>query len=469
MSEIATGDVDLLLTHGFYVLEDPKEREIMRPYPPLGLLYIHAYLTRAGLKAEVHDVTFKSKEDTLARLRAGRPSVLGIYTTHMVRRHVTWIMREAKALGWTIVIGGPDGDNCAQEYLDHGADVVGVGEGEQLMLELLEALRDHGKHRLHGVAGVHFRDEQGAIVRTGTREKLPIDSLPWPSRDALNLPAYLDIWKTRHGENSLNLITARGCPYTCKWCSHGVFGNSYRHREVNNVVDELQFLQQTYAPDQFWFADDVFTMNHPWLRRFEAELSRRGITMRFETISRADRMMDEELIALLGRIGCRRIWIGSESGSDRVLKAMDRRVTAEQVQWVVQRAKRAGIEIGMFLMWGYDGEGLEDIRDTIEHVKNTDPDIFFTTVAYPIRKTRYAVDIADKVRYADDWANSSDKDCIIEGRRVPEFYRHADTWLRKEVDAHRRAEKDPTGAATLLAEAAAARAETVALLDRYEA
>lgn len=462
-------DVDVLLTHGFYVLEDPKEREIMRPYPPLGLLYIHAYLTRAGLKAEVHDVTFKSKEDTLARLRAGRPSVLGVYTTHMVRRHTTWIIREAKALGWTVVVGGPDGDNCAREYLAHGADVVGVGEGEQLMLELLEALNTHGKHRLHGVHGLHFIGENGDMVTTPARERLPIDSLPWPSRNALDIHAYLDTWKERHGENSLNLITARGCPYTCKWCSHGVFGNSYRHRDVINVVDEIQHLQSAYDPDQFWFADDVFTMNHPWLRKLHAEYQHRNIRLRFETISRADRMMDEELITLLAQLGCTRLWIGSESGSDRVLKAMDRRVTSEQVQWVVKHAKRAGIEIGMFLMWGYDGESLEDIQHTIDHVKRTDPDIFFTTVAYPIRKTPYAIDIAEKVRYADDWANSSDKDCVIAGRRVPAFYKNADAWLRNEVEAHRIAESDASRARELRAEAGLAREQALSLASSYEA
>jgi anaerobic magnesium-protoporphyrin IX monomethyl ester cyclase len=453
----AGGAVDVLLTHGFYVLEDPKEREIMKPYPPLGLLYIHAYLTRAGLRAEVHDVTYKTKDDTLARLRSGPPSVLGIYTTHMVRRHVTWIMREAKALGWTIVIGGPDGDNCAREYLEHGADVVGVGEGEQLMLELLAALQERGKHRLHDVAGIHFRDETGAMVTTPARERLPIASLPWPSRDAVDLRQYLDSWKQRHGENSLNIITARGCPYTCKWCSHGVFGRSYRHREVEDVVDEVQHLIATYNPDQLWFADDVFTMNHPWLRKLHAELVRRNIRIRFETISRADRMMDEDLITLLAQLGCTRLWIGSESGSDRVLKAMDRRVTADQVQWVVERAKKAGIEIGMFLMWGYDGESLEDIEDTIEHVKRTDPDIFFTTVAYPIRKTPYALDMAGKVRYAEDWANSSDKDCVIPGRRVPEFYKNADQWLRSAVEAHRLAPRDAAASEESQRKAVAAR------------
>lgn len=459
--------VDVLLTHGFYVLEDPKEREVMKPYPPLGILYIHAYLTRAGLKAEIHDVTFQTKEDTRTRLKAGPPTVLGVYTTHMVRPHVTWIIREAKALGWTVVVGGPDGDNCAQEYLAHGADVVGVGEGEQLMLELLAALDQHGKHRLHAVAGIHFRDEDGRIISTPARGKLDIDTLPWPSRDAVDIGRYLSTWKERHGENSLNIITARGCPYTCKWCSHGVFGNSYRHRDVVNVVDEVEHLLGTYRPDQLWFADDVFTMNHPWLRKLDTEFKRRGTRVRFETISRADRMMDEELIQLLADLGCTRLWIGSESGSDRVLKAMDRRVTSEQVQWVVERAKRAGIEIGMFLMWGYDGESIEDIEHTIEHVKQSDPNIFFTTVAYPIRKTPYAREIAHKVRYAEDWANTSDKDCVIQGRRVPAFYKSVDRWLRNEVEAHRAA--DSGRAQALREEAGAAREEALSLAEIFEA
>jgi len=465
----AVQNPDLLLTHGFFVMEDPKEREVMKPYPPLGILYIHAYVTRAGFSAEVHDVTYRTKAETLARLRQGRPTVLGVYTTHMVRPYTTWIIREARALGWTIVVGGPDAGNCAQEYLDHGADVVGIGEGEELMRELLVALRDSGKHRLHAVAGIQFRGESGEVVRTEPRERLPIDTLPWPSRDAVDIPMYLRTWKERHGVNSLNIITARGCPYTCKWCSHGVFGNSYRHRDLHNVADEVEWLLAEHRPDQLWYADDVFTMNHPWLRKYHAELKRRGISVPFETISRADRMMDEDLIKLLADMGCARLWIGSESGSDRVLKAMDRRVTAEQVQWVVEHAKRAGIEIGMFLMWGYDGESIEDIEHTIEHVKRTDPNIFFTTVAYPIRRTPYAFEIAHKTRYSDDWANSSDKDCVIAGRRVPEFYKNADAWLRHAVEAHRSAADDPAKARDLASRAAEAREQTLSLAGRFEA
>jgi radical SAM superfamily enzyme YgiQ (UPF0313 family) len=449
---------DLLLTHGYFLADDEKERQIMKPYPPLGLLYLSAYLKRAGFSVEVFDSTFAERAALEARLAATPGGVVGVYTNLMTRRPVLDVVRMAKRHRWTVVLGGPESANYAAEYLGAGADVIVVGEGELTLAELLPALAARGAQRLHEVAGVVFRDETGLLVRTPERAKIPdLDTLPWPDREAIDHHLYLDAWKKHHGASSINLITARGCPYRCNWCSHAVYGFTHRRRSPAQVADEVQWIVERYDPDQVWYADDVFTISHPWLANYNAELKKRGIHKPFETITRADRLQNEVAAAALRELGCYRIWIGSESGSQRILDAMQRGVSVEQVRRACRLAKAHGIQVGMFLMWGYEGEEFEDIAATVEHVKATDPEIFFTTVSYPIKGTGYFEKVRERVRAPVPWRDASDRDYVIAGRRGKDYYRLADQWLRNEVEAFRLEARDPARAAELLGTARLAR------------
>jgi anaerobic magnesium-protoporphyrin IX monomethyl ester cyclase len=282
--------------------------------------------------------------------------------------------------------------------------------------------------------------------------------LPWPDRGAIDQDRYVSVWRTHHGRGSVNLITARGCPYRCNWCSHAVFGFSHRRRSVADVADEVQHIVERYRPDQLWYADDVFTIHHRWLFGFRDELSRRGLRLPFETISRADRLMSDDVLRALADLGCYRIWIGSESGSQRILDAMERGVTVEQVQWATKAAQRHGIEVGMFLMWGYDGETPEDIEATVAHVVAAQPDVFLTTLSYPIKNTGYYDKVADRVSLDRPWAEATDRDHQIAGRRDRAYYRLADRWLKGEAAAARAAAIDPAAADRHRADAAEARA-----------
>jgi radical SAM superfamily enzyme YgiQ (UPF0313 family) len=419
----------------------------MRPYPPLGLLYISAYLRRRGFDVGLFDTTFARREDLYATLQRAPGGVLGLYTNLMTRKTLLDIVRVARDHGWTVVLGGPESANYPDEYLRRGAAVVVIGEGEETLGELLPALAARGPHRLHGVAGTVFRDESGRIVTNPERAQIAdLDSVPWPDREQIDLQRYIDVWRTHHGMGSVNLITARGCPYKCRWCSHAVFGFTHRRRSFLDCADEVEHIKAAYQPDQVWYADDVFTIHHGWLLKFAAELKRRNLKLPFETISRADRMMREDILATLAEMGCYRIWIGSESGSQRILDAMERGVTADQVQWVTKAAQRHGIQVGMFLMWGYEGEEIEDIAATIEHVKRCNPDVFFTTVAYPIMNTAYYKTVADRVLLKGDWADSTDREYAIQGRHSRTYYKYADQWLRNEVAAFRLESEDPTAA-----------------------
>jgi radical SAM superfamily enzyme YgiQ (UPF0313 family) len=209
------------------------------------------------------------------------------------------------------------------------------------------------------------------------------------------------------------------------------------------VADEVEWLLTRYHPDMLWMADDVFTVHPGWLFKYADEIKRRNLLIPFECITRADRMNDK-VADTLAELKCFRVWIGSESGSQPVLDAMERGVTVEEVQAAVYLCKKRGIQAGMFLMWGYLGEELADIEATIEHVKRTDPDVYLTTVAYPIKGTDYFADAAPFLAPNTDWQHSSDRDYRVPGRHSRQYYQYADQLLKHEVALHR-LQKSPAG------------------------
>jgi anaerobic magnesium-protoporphyrin IX monomethyl ester cyclase len=438
---------DLLLTHGYFLCDDPKERQIRKPYVPLGILYICSHMRRKGFAVEVFDTTFSQIEDLKRYLQSEQPSVVGIYANLMTRKRVVEIIKIAREAGWKTVVGGPEPGAYVQEYLSTGADVVVLGEGEVTMEELLPALREKSRSVLHNVRGIAFLSEDGSTCKTAPRPQISeIDLQPWPARESVDIGRYMQTWREAHGKGSLSFITARGCPYKCRWCSHQVYGMTHRRRTPCGVVDEVEWLLNTYEPDMVWIADDVFTIHHGWLRAYASEMSRRSLRVPFECISRADRL-NPETADLLAELGCFRLWIGSESGSQRILDAMERGVTVEQVRAAVGLCKARGIQTGMFLMWGYEGEELEDIEATIEHVKRTDPDIFFTTVSYPIKGTAYYERLASSLVQLKPWHLTSDRELSVPGRRPAQFYECADRLLQQEVKLARLQQGEKSDAA----------------------
>jgi anaerobic magnesium-protoporphyrin IX monomethyl ester cyclase len=444
---------DLLLTHGYFLYEDAKEKQIMKPYAPLGILYLCSHLRQQGFDVDVFDTTFSSRESLFRQLQTEKPSVLGIYANLMTRGNVVEIIRVAREAGWRVIVGGPEPGAYAQEFLESGADFVVFGEGEGTMQELLTAFR-HGSNKSGNVwksksAGTAYLDDEGVFHQNPPRAQIAdLDAQPWPARQAIDLHRYVDTWRTHHQQGSVNFITARGCPYKCRWCSHQVYGQTHRRRDPTKVVDELEWLLAEYTPDIAWVSDDVFTINHEWIRKYAAEMRRRNLHIPFECISRADRL-NEEMLDLLAELGCFRIWIGSESGSQRLLDSMDRGVKVEQVQRAVEMSRARKIQSGMFLMWGYEGEEMEDIEATIRHVSKSKPDVFFTTVSYPIKGTPYYQQVQSKLVQLKPWAQTSDREIRIAGRHSRAYYEHADKLLRDEVQFARLNEDSAVNSALL--------------------
>lgn len=427
--------MDILLTHGYFLTEDPKERQIMKPYPPLGLLYLSAYLKQKNFAVKIFDSTFAGKNEFVNLLATEKPGIVGIYSNLMTKFNVLEMIRQARAQNCTVVVGGPDPPYYAEHYLNFGADVVVIGEGEQALEELIPILTAKKFEQLKTVAGIAFKDQSGQIQKTPARELIPnLDALPFPDRAAIDLQKYVDTWRTHHGKGAVSLITSRGCPYSCTWCSHSVYGKTLRKRRPALVADEVEMIREKYRPDMLWYADDVFNINQRWLFEYAAELQRRAITIPFECICRADRL-NEEIVTTLRDMGCFRVWIGSESGSQRLLDAMKRGVKAEQVQAMTQLAQRCGIETGMFLMWGFEDENRDDIAQTVEHVKKANPDLVLTTVSYPIKGTEYYNRMAAQNAVVNHlpWENSNDRDYKIRQRHSPRYYEYVNRWMYGEL------------------------------------
>jgi anaerobic magnesium-protoporphyrin IX monomethyl ester cyclase len=425
---------EILLSHGYFLDLDPVERKVMRPYPPLGLLYLSAYLKKKGRAVSVFDSTFSSPSKLEEKLRTARPKSLGLYANLMTRPRVVSLIGAARDLGIPVVVGGPDASGNALEYLKHGASVVVRGEGEVTLDELLA----------RWTGGDPPLDVTGTSVRVGDQythapDRALIPSLndhPWPDREAIALEPYLETWRTHHGYGSVSLITARGCPYTCRWCSRAVYGESHRRRPVDDVVEEIAFIQKRYAPERIWFVDDVFTIHKGWTIEFAEKMKARGLRIPFECISRAERV-DEAVAEALVDLGCFRVWIGSESGSQRILDAMDRRVKVETVQRATRVLRDKGIEVGFFIMVGYEGEDDRDLVATVEHIRKSAPDVVLTTTAYPIRGTEYAAEVGDRAVSSKPWAIASDRETLVRGRRSARYYDAARAWIENDAEAHR--------------------------------
>jgi len=437
----------------------------MRPYPPLGILYISGYLEDQGIQNEVYDTTFSSKKAFRTYLLTYRPRLIGIYVNLMTKLNVLETIRFVKEhlTETTIILGGPEVRYSAENFLRYGADYIVIGEGEETMTELVNSLilvpadidddspgqADSTSRK--SIAGIAFLDNDN-FVQNPERQKIKdLNDLSIPNRKKINLRQYLDAWKTFHGKNALSVSTMRGCPYTCKWCSRAVYGLSYRRRNPDKVVEELVQIKKEYNPDSLWFVDDVFTISHKWLTSIRDELRKHNLLIPYECITRADRL-NEEVILMLKETGCFRVWIGAESGSQKVIDLMDRRVDVNQVREMIQLTRKHGIEAGTFIMLGYPGETEEDIEETIRHLKKSNPDYFTITVAYPIKGTELYQEIEAVQTTNLDWSTSTDRQVDFKRTYSRKYYDYAVKRVINEVNYFKAMGRRPSlGAAKLKA------------------
>lgn len=404
--------------------EDEKELEIVRPYPPLGLLYVSAYLVKNDIRTELFDSTFETQEVLKATLLKSKPEIVAFYTNLMTKVNVIklirWIKSQKELSGTHIVLGGPDLTYNIENYLATGANFLVLGEGEETMLALVSEISKPVRN-FNDISGIAFIEDHKVII-TDAREKLKsLAELPWPNRGDIPLNKYLKVWKDKHGKKTTNISTQRGCPYTCKWCSTAVYGQSYRRRPAADVVAEIQHLKNELGVEALWFVDDVFTVSHKWLTELYNLFKKQDLTIPFEIITRAERLNDD-VLNQLKEMGCFRIWIGAESGSQKIIDAMDRKVDVEVVREMIIKTKQFGMEAGTFIMVGYPGETILDIKETYHHLRVSKPNMVTVTKAYPIKGTTLYTEIESTINTNNDWFTSTDRDIDFKRKFSSSFY-----------------------------------------------
>jgi anaerobic magnesium-protoporphyrin IX monomethyl ester cyclase len=447
---------DVLFGQAYFLRFDPKLWEARQPYAPLGALYAAACVRERGYTVALFDAMLADSEQEWANaLDRYRPRYGVIYEDNFnylskmcllrMRQAALAMIEAARARGVTTIVSGSDASDHPAIYLDGGADIVVTGEGEVTLVELLDTLTGKRQGSLDAVDGLCRRNEHGEMVRTRPREIIrDLDSLPFPAWDLVDVERYRAVWQSRHGYYSMNLVTTRGCPYHCNWCAKPIYGQRYSARSPEQVADELQWLKNHFAPDHVWVADDIFGLKPGWLARFADAIESRGAGIPFRCLLRADQVTPE-CARDLGRAHCRTAWIGAESGSQRVLDAMEKGTRVDQIVAATRLLHAEGIEVGFFLQFGYPGETREDIEKTLEMVRTCEPDDIGVSVSYPLPGTSFYRRVRAQLGQKQNWVDSNDLAMMYHATYVPDFYRALHSLVHAEFRA-RRARRDLTRA-----------------------
>ena len=419
----------------------------MKPYPPLGLQSISAYLEVKGYDNDIFDTTFASFKQFQDYALQFSPDIIGVYTNLMTKlnvlRMIEWVKSTPQLAKCKIILGGPEVRHHRVQFLAYGADTIVFGEGEESMLELIQYYEEKEQGDLKDIAGIAYTLSDGSTMVNVDRPLIKeLDELPLPNRKKIDQQKYFEAWKSHHGYSMITLNTMRGCPYACKWCSRAVYGKSYRRRSPSNVVNEILELRANYNFDKIWFVDDVFTINHKWLREFSRLMVERNAITPYEIISRADRM-NQEVLDLLKQSGCFRVWIGAESGSQSVLDAMKRMVKVEKVAKMIKMSQANGIEAGTFIMLGYPGETEKDLKATLNYLIEADPDHYTLTVAYPIKGTPLYEEVENVFVEDLPWESSTDRDIDFKRTYPRKYYDYAIHWIHHEINFNRLRKGNP--------------------------
>jgi anaerobic magnesium-protoporphyrin IX monomethyl ester cyclase len=437
---------DVLLTHSYHLPYDRKQVRKMQPYPPLGTLYAASVLRENGISVAVFDSMLEEPESGFRNaLRAHGPKVVAIYEddfnflTKMCltrMREVAFSMiDEARKSGARVIVHGSDATDHSIDYLRQGCEFALIGEAEHTLLQVIKEIRDGGNGRhVPGVATLR-REGFGEIVeKQKPALARPFAGYPLPARDLIDIAKYREAWSAAHGAFSLNLIASRGCPFRCNWCAKPIFGDSYHARPAADVAEEMRHLKEAYAAEHLWFADDIFALNRHWTKQFAVEVNKKNAVVPFKIQARAD-LLTADTVQSLAYAGCAEVWMGVESGSQKVLDAMDKGVQVEEVVDARQHLRREGIRACYFIQFGYPGETWSDVLETIALVRETRPDDIGVSFSYPLPNTRFYERVRQQLGAKQNWSDSDDLCVMFKGAYTDFFYRAIRDALHAEVDS----------------------------------
>jgi anaerobic magnesium-protoporphyrin IX monomethyl ester cyclase len=436
----------ILLTHSYYYKLDPKQWRFKQPYPPLGTLLIAAVIRKLGFKINFQDAGLKvNVQSIVEEIKKADTDYVIIYDdgfnylTKMclstMREAAFKMIKAAKQSGSTVIVCNSDSSDHYEKYLAEGADFIVRGEGEQTMQELLNILEK--REDASGVTGISYV-ESGKVRNNPGRPVLhDLDSLPLPAWDLVDMDAYRNIWMKHHGYFSLNVATTRGCPFKCNWCAKPIYGNRYNSRSPQHVLKEIEELLQNYKPDHFWMCDDIFGLKPGWVHEFDSLVKAKKLTLRYKIQSRADLLLKESMVKSLSSSGAETVWIGAESGSQKILDAMDKGTTLAQIDESTRLLKEHGIKVGFFLQFGYPGEQREDIDKTMQMILKLMPDEIGISISYPLPGTKFYDTVKKSLEQKQNWTDSDDLDMMFDGAYSSDFYKQLHRYIHSVYRKHR--------------------------------
>jgi anaerobic magnesium-protoporphyrin IX monomethyl ester cyclase len=441
---------DLLLGQAYYLRFDPKLFQAQQPYAPLGTLYAASYLRERGHSVALFDAMLaQSVDEWGSAIELHRPRIAAIYedSFNYLSKMCLLRMREA-ALDMIdqagrrrvpIVVSGSDATDHPELYLRRGAAAVILGEGEITIADLADRLLSHGS--IEDVPGIAYLDDVRAVRRTSARPFIKsLDELPFPAWDLVAIDRYREIWYGRHGHYSMNIATTRGCPYHCNWCAKPIYGQRYATRTPKAVVEEIAWLKHRFAPDHLWVVDDVFGLKPGWVEEFAALIHEKDARVPFRCLMRADQVT-ASVAKALASAGCRMLWMGAESGSQKVLDAMEKGLRVEDIRTANRLLKAEGIDVGVFLQFGYPGETWSDIEATLQLAREIEPADIGVSVSYPLPGTQFYERVRQELGAKQNWVDSSDLATMYKATYAPEVYRrvhglvHHEFRTRKSANA----------------------------------
>jgi len=443
-----TSGPDVLLGQSYFLRFDPKLFAAMQPYPPLGTLYAASYLRNCGYSVDLFDAMLaESEQEWDQALERSHPKVAVLYEDNFnyLSKMCLLRMREAafamvgmaRRRGCKVIVAGSDATDHSQAYLDAGADYVLIGEGEETLAEVLDIVLHNAETPLDSVLGLAFMRDGQLRINQRRPDLKDLDALPFPAWDLVDIARYRSIWVEHHGSYSMNVATSRGCPYHCNWCAKPIWGQRYHVRSAENVASEIAWLKTTHKPDHIWFVDDIFGLIPGWVEQFADLVEQKDARLPFKSLQRADLILKGNTIDALRRAGAQRVWVGAESGSQKILDAMDKGTHVEDIYATAKRLHAAGIQIGFFLQFGYPGETRADVEATLQMVRDCRPDDIGMSVSYPLPGTRFYAAVQHELGSKQNWRDSEDLAMLYNGPFSTAFYRWLHRVLHREFRAQR--------------------------------
>jgi anaerobic magnesium-protoporphyrin IX monomethyl ester cyclase len=440
--------LSILVCHSYFLRFDPKQLERGKPYPPLATLQVAAILRQAGHQVALFDAMLADGiEEYDRKLAEVKPQVVLIYedTFNFLSKMCLGKMRQAACemiatahrAGARVIAAGPDVSDAPEPYLRAGADVTLVGEGLTTLLDLVPKLNSNVRaasaELIQGLSGA-IALINDTVLKVNGAKILPTAAHQgeFAAWDLLDMDRYRSAWVSAHGYFSLNMAASRGCSFRCSWCAKPIWGNQYLQRNATSVADEMLHLKRTFNPDHVWFADDIFGFRVDWVNEFANAVSAAGGGIPFTIQTRAD-LLSERMAAALHAAGCREAWLGAESGSQRVLDAMNKGTTIAEIVTARARLKAVGIRVGFFIQLGYLDEQLADIQATRALLEVARPDDVGVSVSYPLPGTKFYELVKAQLGGKTHWQDSNDLAMMFQGTYTSEFYRAVRNLLHDQV------------------------------------